>query len=314
MSSTLPPAAPLPGAPNPAPANGRDNVTVALALILAGVIALLLLVAINDDDGDSTETVSADSTATTESTTESTTGSGDSGESGGSLPAGEYQFTLTAPAGTVQYSGSCNVIEGVLTASGAGAQQETIVLSVDVVSQTGSASVAALGTEFEGSIDSATIGNDTFEVAGQGSEADDSAEGSVTFTVAGGCNTGGATASPTATPAPTEAPTPPPDLGTHDFTATIPEGTAALQGTCFVVGGALSVDGSGAAGETLVVNADANTQSGSMTIAAAGVIYEGTVTVVTIGEGTFEVSGTAVPGDDSATGEVPISASGGCDT
>jgi hypothetical protein len=308
MSSTLPPAVTPQGGPSSTSNDQRDGVTVALALILVGVIALVLLVAVNDDDASSVQVTAGASTATTQSGSSDSGSSGSGGSGGSDLPPGEYQFTLTAPAGTVQYSGSCNVVEGVLTASGAGAQSETIVLSVDVVSQTGAASVAALGTEFEGAINAATVGDGTFDVAGVGTEADDSATGSVQFTVAGTCNTGAAGTIPTATSTASVEP------GTHSFVGTIPEGTANLSGTCVVVDGQLTVNGSGASGESLSITADANTQSGSMSIAAAGANYEGTVTMVVIGDGTFEVAGTATPSDDSATGTVPISASGGCDT
>lgn len=314
MSSTLPPSTGPQGTPNSGAGStsGKgDSVTVALALILVGVMVLLLLVAFNDDND---QTVTASGTDSGDSTSSGSSGSGDSsgsggsGGSGGELPPGEYQYTLTAPAGTVQYSGSCNVVDGVLAASGVGAQQETIVLNVDVASQIGGATVAALGSEFEGTIDMAVVGEGTFQVAGLGSEADDSAGGAVQFTVAGGCNTG-TTGSTT-----TSEPTAPPETGIHDFTATIPEGTAAMQGNCVVVDGLLTVEGSGAAGEILSISADANNQSGSMAVAAAGASYEGVVTVVVIGEGSFEVSANATPADDSATGEVQISASGGCDT
>ncbi len=316
MSSTLPPSVTPEGTPNAQAGNGRDSTTVVLALILVGVIVLLVLVAINGDNDQTIEVTASESTATTATSSAgsgsgSDSGSGDGSNSGGDLPAGEYKFTLAAASGTVAYSGSCNVVEGVLSASGAGAQQETIVLRADVIAQTGSAQVTAVGSEFEGSIDSAVIGDGTFQVGGFGSEADDSATGSSAFTVGGGCNTA---AAGSGTPTPTSTPTAPVEPGTHQMTATIPEGTASLSGSCTVVDGRLTVEASGAAGETLSVNADTNAQSGNLTVAAAGVNYEGTVTTVVIGEGTFEVTGTATPADDSATGEVPLSASGGCDT
>jgi hypothetical protein len=180
--------------PSDAPApesSGGDNRNVLLIVLgaaLVGVLIILIIVLVNDDDDSSSSSTSGDTTTTVAGGGETTTTA--AGGTPTTLPAGEHQYALNIPAGTVAYSGSCNVEEDTLSAQGQGAQNETISITAQVSAQTGGVTIAALGLEGEGTINAVAVGDGTFQVSGSGSVSDDSADGNFDFTVSGSCTTG----------------------------------------------------------------------------------------------------------------------------
>jgi hypothetical protein len=195
LTATLPgmsdtPQNPPSDAPVPESSGGdnRNVLLIVLGAALVGVLIILIIVLINDDD-DSSSTSSGDATTTTVASGGETTTTA-AGGTPTTLPAGEHQYALSIPAGTVAYSGSCNVEEDTLSAQGQGAQNESISITAQVSAQTGGVSIAALGLEGEGTINVVTVGDGTFQVSGSGSVSDDSADGNFDFTVSGSCTTG----------------------------------------------------------------------------------------------------------------------------
>lgn len=102
--------------------------------------------------------------------------------------------------------------------------------------------------------------------------------------------------------------------GDHQYTLTIPGGTVLYSGSCNAEEDTLSADGRGAQNETIGITAQISAQTGGVTIAALGLEGEGTINAVTVGDGTFSVSGSGSVTDDSVDEPFDFSVSGSCTT
>jgi hypothetical protein len=216
------------------------------------------------------------------------------------VPAGPFDpltFTLVTGDGTIDMTGtadSCdNPDESTLSTS---FSDGTTTVTVDVTGGSGGITVSG-GTEFEGTVESAMVGDaGDVEITGFGSVADDSAGEPTGFAIGGSC------AAPVAEPS---------EDGT--FRLTTADGTLDLPGTPEACDnpGETTLAVEYPSGEN-TVSLQVDQGEGSVTVTGPQ-SFEGRVESIMVGDtGNVMVTGTGSPADDSAGEPTEFTLEGQC--